>query len=375
MLRCIHSRHEVHYVTFRDRANPAAEAQANEYCSFAYPVPHEVPEHDSLAFTGQLVGAVFSSLPLAISRYRSAAMAQQIETLLNQYAFDSLVCDFLFPTPNIERLEQAVLFQHNVESAIWRRHVEHAGNMARKAYFALQAKRMWRYEAATCRRAGFVVAVSAMDEERMRQEYEVERISHVDTGVNISYFTPPHMYEPVADLIFVGSMDWLANIDATTWFVADVLPLIRRRVPDCTLAIVGRKPNARVRALQTADARIRVTGTVDDVRPYLWGSKVAITPLRVGGGTRLKIYEAIAASLPVVSTTVGAEGLPLQSGEHIVIGDTPEAFANACVRLLSDERARQDVAARAREHVAAHGSWDAAAKSFERILETGPRPC
>jgi glycosyltransferase involved in cell wall biosynthesis len=164
-------------------------------------------------------------------------------------------------------------------------------------------------------------------------------------------------------------MDWLANIDGVTWFVHEVLPLIRRRKPDCSFAVIGRSPPPAIQAMAAQDPRIFVTGTVPDVRPYLWGSAVSIVPLRIGGGTRLKIYESMASRVPVVSTRVGAEGLELQAPETGRLADTPEEFAAACLELLDapDERAR--VADNAWQMVNDRFSWGKVARRFEEILE------
>jgi glycosyltransferase involved in cell wall biosynthesis len=128
-------------------------------------------------------------------------------------------------------------------------------------------------------------------------------------------------------------------------------------------------PTPEISAYATADSRISVTGTVPDVRPYLWGSSVAIVPLRIGGGTRLKIYEAIAARVPVVSTTIGAEGLDIRAPEHFRLADTPQAFAEQCVRLLSDATDRARLAAAAWDTVASRFSWESVTRQFEDILE------
>jgi glycosyltransferase involved in cell wall biosynthesis len=162
-------------------------------------------------------------------------------------------------------------------------------------------------------------------------------------------------------------MDWLPNIDGVRWFVESVLPLIRIRLPQCSLTIVGRRPARQIRGLARFDSRIRVTGTVTDIRPYLWSALVSIVPLRIAGGTRLKIYEAMAAGVPVVSTTVGAEGLNISSPENIRIADAAQAFADACVHLFGDpaERARQ--AGSAMALVREQFSWETAAARFEEI--------
>jgi polysaccharide biosynthesis protein PslH len=228
---------------------------------------------------------------------------------------------------------------------------------------------MLKYEKLVCQAVKRVVAVSDGDALAMRSLYGVPSIAAVPTGVNVDYFAPPaDMLPPVTDLVFLGSMDWRPNIDGIRWFVADVLPLIRRRRPKCSLAVVGRRPTREILRLAKADSRIHATGTVPDVRSYLWKSAVSIVPLRIGGGTRLKIYEAMAARIPVVSTTVGAEGLDVRHGENIALADSAEAFAERCLALLSDAEARRKQCQAAWEMVSACYSWEAVSRKFELLL-------
>jgi sugar transferase (PEP-CTERM/EpsH1 system associated) len=368
-LKRLHQRHEIHYVAFDLMDQPEGPAYAAEYCTRAYPVMHRVPKKTSLAFVGQLAMGLCRRLPVTVSRYRSKAMKRQIEQILRVQKFDAMVCDFLFPAPNMPDLASCVLFQHNVESMIWKRHVEHASGV-RRAYYQGQERRMLAYEGEVCRAVKSVIAVSEADAEMMRSQYGAQRVSAVPTGVDTANFARPENSPHVADLVFLGSMDWMPNIDGICWFVSEVLPLIRTRRPECTLAIAGRKPTAQISALAQRDSRIQVTGTVPDVRPYLWGSAVSIVPLRIGGGTRLKIYEAMAAGIPVVSTTIGAEGLDIRDGETIRIGDDARAFADACVALLEDSAGRARIADNARGMIAERYSWEVAAQRFEELLSS-----
>lgn len=374
MLKALHRRHEIHYVAFDDATNPEGQSRSGEYCSFAYPVPHSVPPRRSLRFAGQLLRGLVSPLPVSVARYVAPGMKRKIEELLAREKFDSLVCDFLFPAPNIPNISRAVLFQHNVESMIWNRHAEEARNPAKKAYFALQARRMQQFERSICRRAGHIVAVSEVDRAGIENLFGVERVTAVATGVDIEYFAPPPAPEHQADLIFVGSMDWLPNIDAIQFFAAEILPLIQRQRPECRVLVAGRRPTPALQELARRQPAIVLTGTVPDVRPYLWASTVSIVPLRIGGGTRLKIFEAVAARLPVVSTTVGAEGLPLANGTQIALADSPADFAAACLKLLSDSSMRARMIDQAWQFVAGRFSWDAVTRDFEAALQAGPRP-
>ena len=368
MVRHLHRRHEIHYVAYANEIQGENIRKSAEYCSKIYPVRHKVPPRGSPGFLLQLCANAVSRLPLALSRYRSTEMRLVIDGLARGKSFDALVCDFLFPALNMPDLSRCVLFQHNVETMIWRRHAETAPDPVRRAYFRIQAGRMFRLEGELCKAAGHVVAVSPTDCQRMREMFGVTRISTIGTGVNLEYFTPPAERTVLADLVFVGSMDWMANIDGVEYFVREVLPLIRRRKPDCTLAVVGRTPPPGILALALAVPGITVTGTVPDIRPYLWGAAVSIVPLRVGSGTRLKIYESMAAKAPVVSTSVGAEGLVIDPPRNIRIADTPESFAEECLALLADPAERARVAKAGWEMVSARFSWNRIAGEFEEIL-------
>ena len=371
-LKRLHLKHEVHYIAFDDPEQTEGPRRAGEYSSAHYRVAHSAPEKKltSPAFVAQLIAGVLSPLPVAINRWRSVAMKREIERLQRAENFDTIVCDFLFPAPNIPDLSQAVIFQHNVEAMIWRRHVEHSGNIVKRVYFQLQAQRMAQYEAEACRKAKRVIAVSEADADIMRREYGVKDVYSVPTGVDVEYFKRPAQVvsdlKSTADLVFVGSMDWMPNSEGIRWFVREVFPLILKKRPQTTFAIVGRKPPADIDAM--TNERIKVTGTVPDVRPYLWGSKVSIVPLRIGGGTRLKIYEAMAASVPVVSTRVGAEGLEVEDGGNIAIADDASQFAGRCVDLLNDPATCANMTGRALEIVAERYSWDSVTAQFERLL-------
>ena len=368
IVKRLHARHEVHYIAYEDAGQPEGLQRVHEYCTKAYPVPHEVPPHASLKFVVQLAANVFSSMPLALSRYCTAAMRQRIATVRKAVNFDAMVSDFVFMAPNFEDLNQAVLFQHNVESVIWRRHAATAPDPLRKMYFRVQARRMFNWERRMCLSAGRVIAVSPQDAANMRELFGVSKVSPIPTGVDVEFFRRPPQVSAKADLVFLGAMDWMPNIDGVQYFVREILPLIRKRLPACTLAVVGRSPSAAIRALAERDSAVQVTGTVADVRPWLWGSQVSVVPLRIGGGTRLKIYESMAAGTAIVSTRVGAEGLDVSHPANIRLADTPSEFAGQCIELLENPQERERLAARALSMVTTSFSQDVVVAEFERLL-------
>jgi glycosyltransferase involved in cell wall biosynthesis len=368
MLKRLHRRHEIHYVALDDGTSAEAVPRSTEYATRAYAIPHRAPLRSSAAFWAQFAGNLFSPWPLSLARYRNADFSRAIAAVQRRESPDALVCDFLTPAVNIADLSPWVLFQHNVETMIWRRHAENARDPLQRLYFRRQSERMFREEARVCRNVRKVIAVSERDAQTHQDLFGLSRVPSVPTGVDLESLTPSGPRPVETDLVFIGSMDWLANIDGVNYFLDEILPLIRRRRPACTFTIVGRRPPAALRRRAEGDSKLRVTGTVEDVRPYLWSAAVSIVPLRIGGGTRLKIYESMAARVPVVSTALGAEGLEIHPPEDIRLVDRPAAFAEACLELLDDAGARARMAQAAWELVSSRYSWERVAGDFERLL-------
>ena len=364
MLREIAKSHHVTYLTLDDgTAAPDAPALASEYASDVVRTPFAPPAKGTPGFYGDLLGNVFSGLPYAVSRYRSAAMAREVTRLTDKV--DVVVCDFLAPAVNVPRTvgTPTMLFQHNVEAMIWERHAAVATGI-RKRYMAEQWRRMERFERDECRRFDHVIAVSPQDTEVMRARYGVSHVSDVPTGVDIEYFTSTGKAERrPRELVFTGSMDWMPNDDAMIWFATEILPLVRAKVPDVHVTIVGRTPSARLQALAEGSG-MEVTGRVPDVRPYLERASAFIVPMRVGGGTRLKIYEAMSMGLPVISTSIGAEGLPVADDETAVLRDDPRSFADAVIRLLEEDDERRRIGDAGQRLVRARFGWGGVADAF-----------
>ena len=370
MLRRLRDHHRVTYIALDDGTITAEQrARALEYCDELVIVPWRKAPLRGGARALAAVGNLFSSLPFALAPYRSSAMARAVRELCSRSVdrADVVVCDFLTPALNVpEDLDcPVVLFQHNVEAMIWERRAKVASNPVVKRYMREQWRRMQRVEREQCLRFDHVIAVSAEDARVFRERYGVERVSAVPTGVDTEFFRPSGaVARAPGSIVFTGSMDWMPNEDGMTFFVEEILPLVQRAVPEATLAIVGRNPTARVRALAEGRSDITITGTVPDVRPFLEGASVVVVPLRIGGGTRIKIYEAMGMERAVVSTTIGAEGLDVVDGEHLVLADDPQSFADAVVALLRAPERAERIGQRAASHVRAHFGWAAVAEQF-----------
>lgn len=368
MLKELKRDHHITYQTLDDGSGaPDAVERAVEYCHELVRVPHQTRAKFSAAFYGELAANLVSPLPYFMKKYKSAEMRREIERLVAGERFDVLVCDFLQPSVNVPpglRIP-TVLFQHNVEAMIWKRHYEVQANPLKKTYLYGQWRKADAYERAACRRFDHVVAVSEEDRETMERAYGLRSVSDVPTGVDTEFFRPrgTETREP-HNLVFTGSMDWLPNEDAIQFFTREIMPRIREHVPDATLTVVGRNPYASLVELGRRDPSINVTGRVEDVRPYMERAAAYIVPIRVGGGTRLKIYEAMAMEKPIISTTIGAEGLPLADGRELLLADTAETFAAAVVSVLKDEAKARELGERAADTVREKFSWDKVSKAF-----------
>ena len=367
-LKELNKRHNIHFAALNPPGNTEGPKHAHEYCSSFTAVDHTPPKRGSLRMIPQVAASVLGTMPLAVSRYASTELRQKIQALLATHHFDSIVCDFLAAAPNVPDLSHSVLFQHNVETTIWQRHAERAQSAIQKQFFNIQAKKMEAYERRVCQESKFVIAVSNVDAARMHTMFGIDHVKAVPTGVDIDYFHPQPA-TVTTDILFSGSMDWLPNVDAVEHFLLEILPLIRTQRPETTVTIAGRSPDARVLKAADSLAGITITGSVPDMRPHMWGAKISIVPIRIGGGTRLKIYECMAAGLAVVSTTIGAEGLTYTDDNDIVIADGPQDFAAACLRLLVDEDTRRSISAQALALVEGKFSWAAVTSDFEAILE------
>jgi sugar transferase (PEP-CTERM/EpsH1 system associated) len=379
LMRQLAKRHAITFLSYADPEQPRDDVEGmHEVASEVITVPKRDPAKGTLAFYLDAARHLIDPRPYAVAKYDTREYRQALADALARTSFDLIVCDFLPPAVNMPRQLPCpgVLFTHNVEAEIWRRHAGTTSSAVKRFLYGAQHRRMLRFEGDTLKRFEGVLAVSDADRETFGRLYPgaaPHPIHVVPTGVDTTFFAPasdvPEAASPAASrtLIFTGSMDWLPNEDAMLFFCRDILPLVRAEEPDVKLSIVGRAPTPAVKRL-AAEHGVTVTGRVDDVRPYMRDAAVYVVPLRIGGGTRLKIFEAMAMAKAVVSTTVGAEGLPVTGGEHLLLADEPRGFARAVVRLLRDVEKRRSVEQAARQLVVAKYDWSVVAGDLEEAL-------
>ena len=361
-----------HEVTFLSDYSGAPDPQYEAEIACELTGAHTIRTDSAQAGTlGQYVGYVrriFQAAPFAVSNFADAAVRRHVTTWLNEKRFDVAVCDFLVATINFPRTlaTPTVLFQHNVESSLWKRRVSTESNPVRRLAYKLEAVKMDRYERREVRRFHSIIAVSEHDRKQML-EMGASEVTVVPTGVDTQKYqvSPPATANPPR-IVFTGSMDWEPNIDAVNYFCREILPGVQKELPRALFQIVGRKPPTSVKRL--ACDYVQVTGTVPSVSDYLRDATVVVVPLRAAAGTRLKIFEAMAMGKAVISTSIGAEGLAVHNGSDIILADEPAAFANAIVRLTCDSGLRRQYELAAVK-LASQYDWSKVAGTFADALQ------
>ncbi len=333
----------------------------------------KVVEFEKLYFDGaktqilkDAVCELFSPAPLPIIKYRTAGMRARLKRLMAEHHYDLIHLDMLHLGEYIDLCGNTpvVLIEHNVEHVILDRRADNETRPLQRAYLRYQARKLKAYEARACQRADHVVAVSELDAQQLRKLAPGAQISTVPNGVDTSFFAAQGTPRKPAHLVFVGGFTWFPNLDAIRHFCEDILPLLVKAVPDLRLTVIGKQPDAPVVDEISRNPHVHLTGQVDDIRPYVDEAAAYIVPLRIGGGTRLKILDALSMSKAIISTSVGCEGLAVEDGQTIVIADTPEAFSQAIVKVLQDPAEAQAIGQRGRQLVEDRYDWAAVARGL-----------
>ena len=364
-------RHDVTVVTTHGVGDdPEGLARHLSNCARLISLPYVVPKRGSSRFPAAVVRSWLSRYPVDLWKWQVPDVRAQVQSLMDA-GVDLVVADFLFAWMNVPAggSTPVVLFEHNVEYQIWQRLARLERRPWVRALLEVEWRKLRRREADACRRVDLTITVSADDRHRLEQLAPGIAAVSIPTGVDTDYFTPMPALERPAHLVFSGSMDWHPNEDAVLYFLDTIFPSIRERVPGATFTVVGRNPSERLRDAAARVGGVTVTGTVNDVRPSVAEGSVYVVPLRAGGGTRLKIFEALAMARPVVSTTVGAEGLGIGPGRHYACADDPHAFADAVVALLRDPARRAALGAAGRHLVETCYSWPTIGRVFEQRCE------
>ena len=354
LARALGNRSELTYVYFADSGDQAQEKALN-FCRRVVPIPRP-----AMYTPAKLVRGLLGRQPLPIVNYSSPRMNAAVSDMFRGQSFDLVHADSIHMAAAVAGLGNArVIYNwHNIESELMFRYAQETGSAVRRIYASITARRLKRAESEILTSAFGQIVCSERERRQLFTTSPGARIEVIENGVDVPAFEETARTSGSRHrLLFVGAMSYHANIEAAVSFARDVWPAIRQRMPDWTLTLVGSNPHPRVQALADQPA-IEVTGTVPDTRAYYREAIAAIAPLRSGGGTRLKILEAMAAGVPVVSSKLGAEGLAVVPGTHILVAETSAEWLEALAALEGQGEQWRAMRAAGLELVKSRYDWE-----------------
>ena len=325
----------------------------------------------SWRYYGWAAARLFHELPLTVAAHVSESYAQALRAYAARHEVELWQLEW---TPYVDMLRginprRTLAVAHNVDTLIWQRYQESESNPLLRWVIRNQHHKFARFERDVFRRATGVVAVSQDDAEILRHRFGVERVDVVDNGVDVAHYEGVSAPRERNELLFLGSLDWRPNLDALQLLLDDILPRVRRDAPEAKLSIVGRHPPDWLRTKVSVLKHVTLYADVPDVRPYLARAGMMVVPLRIGGGSRLKILESLANGLPVVATSVAAEGLRLTPDREYRRVDSPEDFAAAIVHWIYHPHDAEGMARQGHHVVVQHYGWGHLANELETIWE------
>jgi glycosyltransferase involved in cell wall biosynthesis len=334
-------------------------------------VHHAVPQKSGVGFYLRLAANAFSSKPYSVRSHWS----EPLRSALREYAARHTPDVWQFEwAPYMDLLDPDIpgprlAIAHNVDTLIWQRYYETATGLLKRAFLKQQWQKFERFEQEAFRRADRVIAVSPEDARLIRDRFGQSAVDVVDNGIDRAYFERTPITPRLArQILFLGALDWRPNLDAVNLLLDVIFPRVQEQEPEARLSIVGRHPPPGLAARLQGLRGVELRANVADVRPFLAESGMMAVPLRIGGGSRLKILEALACGLPVVSTRVGAEGLHLEPGVDYVQAE-PDAMADALVEAMREPARVQTLAEHGRQIVLATYDWDVLARKLEAAWE------
>ncbi len=378
LLKRLADRHRVTFVAHRNPDKAEAERAETEFRRLGIEtvvVDRSIPRKEGPAFYARLAGNLLSPLPYSVESHSSRDLARAVRRLEKERRFDCWHCEW---TPYAEVLRVGlgkrlprvpwVVMAHNVESQIWQRYTDAEPNPVKKWYTRKQWAKFETFEQWAYATATRVVAVSDADARLIGDRFGIDEVDVVDNGVDIRHFVPQRDVERDPNrILFLGSLDWRPNLDAVRTLLDVLLPKVRAAVPAATVSLVGRNPPGWLRQKAAETAGVKLYGDVPDVRPFLHTCGVMAVPLRVGGGSRLKILEALATATPVVSSRVGAEGLHLVPGRHFTVSSDLTGVAEGLIHAIRRPDEAREQAEDGRRVVVKRYDWD---QLSDRLDET-----
>lgn len=366
LLRRLAQRHSVTLLCYGAENDPGAEAIRAAGIQLTVVGHHKLTRGWRLYV--QLLLNLFSRYPFSVAKHYSSRFQQELANLLTRQTWDLVQCEW---TPYARYTSEirdfpVLVTTHNIESQILGRRAQQTKNGVARAFFRLQESKMLQFEREALLLASAATAVTPQDLGTMKT-WGIKTAVLVPNGVASEVHADSSTVENGDEILFLASLDWYPNVDSLHYFVQDIFPIVRTRNPAAHLRIIGRRPSKTLVEQYSAMPAIHFVGEVADITQFIQEASVFVVPLRIGGGSRIKILEALSAEKAVVSTSIGAEGLDTISNEHLVIADEPEEFAARIVELLASKETRARIAQNGRRLVEELYGWDEIANRLESV--------
>ena len=310
--------------------------------------------------------------PFTVNWIKSRQISDQLKRLTLETDFDIIHYDTisLAAYSDMAGNTPKVLNHHNIESHLFQRRAQIETHPLKRLYYRIEGNKLERYEAAVCPTFDMNFTVSELDAKRLLDTAPGTTATVIANGVDVDYFRPIEtVAEEQESVIMVSGMNWFPNRDAVIYMCDHIWPMLSKAFPNISWTVVGSSPPDQLLQLASRDNRITVTGFVDDVREYIAKAQVYLCPMRDGGGTRLKILDALAMAKPIVATTMAYEGISITPEENVLVADTPESFVNQIGRLVNDSNFRKQIGSKAREFVIDNYSWPVIGKHLQSCYQ------
>jgi glycosyltransferase involved in cell wall biosynthesis len=344
LIREVSKSHEITLLTFNQSKIISSSESLNNaithfstFCKVADVV--DIPsEHSAFRRLCLLLKGLFPWRTYTVSWLESREFANKLEALLQENSFDVIHFDTISLVPYIRHIKNAklVLNHHNIESLMMLRRAENESHLLKKIYFFLEGKKIAAYEKKVCNSFDLNVTCSDLDTDRLKDHTGVSNCITIPNGVDLEYFKPLDVAIKPKSLIFAGGLTWYPNLDAMTFFLKSVWPLLVKEVPDISMTIIGRSPPSWMLELQDLYPNLKVTGFVDDVRPYIAEAHIYVCPIKDGGGTKLKVLDALSMKKTLVADQIACEGIDVRDQESVFFASSPDEYVRAIKLLIAE---------------------------------------